>query len=162
MHLLLVLQLVILLILANGAPIMAKRALGKWLIYPLDGGLTFWDGRRILGPSKTVRGVAVSMLLTSALAPLIGISWRVGLLIAIGSMIGDAVSSFLKRRLNLDPSTMALTLDQVPESMVPLLACRMLLPLTLADIIGGVVIFLLSELLLSQLLFRLNIRDRPF
>jgi hypothetical protein len=56
-------------------------------------------------------------------------------------MAGDLFSSFLKRRLNLPPSSPALGLDQVPESLFPLLACRYSLPLTPIDIVFGVGIF---------------------
>jgi CDP-2,3-bis-(O-geranylgeranyl)-sn-glycerol synthase len=158
----LILQLLILLLVANGTPVVAKKVLGNFLAHPLDGAITFVDGRPVLGPSKTIRGVVLSILLTSSFAPLIGVSWKIGLLIGFVAMIGDTFSSFLKRRMNLEPSTMALGLDQVPESLLPLLACRSTLALTILDITAVVVMFLICELALSRLLFKLNIRDRPF
>jgi hypothetical protein len=75
---------------------------------------------------------------------------------------GDLLSSFLKRRLALAPSSQAIGLDQIPESLFPLLACRQELGLTAADIIMGVAIFFAGELSLSRVLCRLRFRDRPY
>jgi hypothetical protein len=77
-------------------------------------------------------------------------------------MAGDLLSSFLKRRLGLAPSSRATGLDQIPESLFPLLACRSALALTAMDIATGCVIFFVGELLLSHLFFRLGLRDRPY
>jgi hypothetical protein len=60
------------------------------------------------------------------------------------------------------PHSMAIGLDQVPETLLPLLVCRELLGLTDLDIALGVALFFISELLLSRLLFTLGIRDQPF
>jgi hypothetical protein len=77
-------------------------------------------------------------------------------------MAGDLFSSFLKRRLNRAPSSRASGLDQVPESLFPLLACRNLLSLTAVDIAACVMMFFAGEVLLSRLLYALQIRDRPY
>jgi hypothetical protein len=71
-------------------------------------------------------------------------------------------SSFLKRRLNLPPSSQALGLDQIPESLFPMLACRGALSLTAADVALGVAIFFGGELVLSRLLYRVHLRDVPY
>jgi CDP-2,3-bis-(O-geranylgeranyl)-sn-glycerol synthase len=157
-----VLQLVILLAAANGAPVFAKKILGDRFAHPLDGGIRFFDGRPLFGASKTIRGVVLAVLVTTAVAPMIGLDWSIGALVAAFAMAGDLFSSFLKRRLNMPPSSMAIGLDQVPESLFPLLACRGALSLTAADIVAGVVVFFVGELLISRLLYRLHIRDRPY
>jgi CDP-diglyceride synthetase len=157
-----VLQLLILLMMANGTPVIAKKFLGDRYAYPLDGNITFADGRPLLGRSKTIRGVVLGILVTTAGAPLIGLGWRTGLLIGSVAMAGDLVSSFSKRRLNLPSSSRASGLDQVPEALFPLLACRNLLSLTAADIGACVAVFIAGEVLLSRLLYALQIRDRPY
>ena len=53
-------------------------------------------------------------------------------------------------------------LDQVPESLFPLLACRNALALTAVDIVAGVVFFFVGEVLLSLIVYRLGLRDRPY
>ena len=77
-------------------------------------------------------------------------------------MAGDLLSSFLKRRLNLPSSSQAIGLDQVPESLFPILACRDALSLTIADIALGVGVFFVGELILSRFLFQVHLRDEPY
>jgi CDP-2,3-bis-(O-geranylgeranyl)-sn-glycerol synthase len=162
MQLLAVLQSMVLLTLANGTPVIAKKIFGSRYSHPLDFGLMFLDGRPLFGSSKTIRGVLVSILITTAGAPLVGLPPKIGALVAVTAMAGDLFSSFVKRRLNLRPSSQALGLDQVPESLIPLLACRGALSLTAADIALGVGIFLVGELILSRILFRAHLRDEPY
>ncbi|HEX9534690.1 MAG TPA: hypothetical protein VF924_04410, partial [Stellaceae bacterium] len=81
MHPVVVLQLLILLMLANGTPVIAKKMLGARYSYPLDGNLTFADGRPVFGRSKTIRGVVLAVLVTTVGAPLIGLGWKTGLLV---------------------------------------------------------------------------------
>ena len=156
------LKLLLLLAVANGAPVLAKKAWGRTPAQPLDAGLLFLDRRPVFGPTKTVRGVLVSIAATAAIAPLIGIAWWLGALIGATAMAGDLLSSFIKRRLNRPPSSRATGLDHIPESLLPLLACQHALMLTVADI--GVVVgaFFAGAVVLSRLLYRLGLRDEPY
>ena len=162
MQLLHILQLLVLITLANGAPIVAKKIFGPRFSFPLDAGTVFFDGRPLLGPSKTIRGILVSVFITTASAPLIGLDLTIGAIVAGAAMAGDLFSSFVKRRLNSPPSSQALGLDQVPESLFPMLACRDALSLTIADIALGVGIFFIGALILSRFLFRAHLRDEPY
>jgi CDP-2,3-bis-(O-geranylgeranyl)-sn-glycerol synthase len=162
MHPLLIAQLLAVLVVANGTPIIVEKLLGKFLAFPIDGGATFADGNPLFGSSKTLRGLALSIVATTAVAPLIGLSWKVGALVALVAMIGDLFSSFLKRRMGLAPSCQAIGLDQIPESLLPLLACWFFLRLTIVDMIVATMIFFVGELLLSRVLFKLGIRNRPY
>ena len=162
MHPVVVLQLLILLMLANGTPVIAKKMFGGHYSYPLDGNLTFADGRPVFGRSKTIRGIVLAVLVTTASGPFIGLDWRVGLLVGSFAMAGDLFSSFCKRRLGLPSSSRASGLDQIPESLLPLLACRDPLGLTAADIVVCVVIFFVGEVVLSRLLYAFRLRDRPY
>ena len=162
MQLLHILQLLVLITLANGAPIIAKKIFGPRFSFPLDAGTVFFDGRPLFGPSKTIRGILVSVFITTASAPLIGLDLTTGAIVAGAAMAGDLFSSFVKRRLNYPPSSQALGLDQVPESLFPMLACRDALSLTIADIALGVGIFFIGALILSRFLFRAHLRDEPY
>jgi CDP-diglyceride synthetase len=157
-----ILQLLVLMTLANGTPIVAKKIFGPRLARPLDAGIIFLDGRPLFGPSKTIRGIMASIIITTASAPLIGLDLTIGAIAAGATMAGDLFSSFVKRRLNLPPSSRALGLDQVPESLFPMLACRAALSLTIADIVLGVGIFFIGELILSRLLYQVHLRDEPY
>jgi CDP-2,3-bis-(O-geranylgeranyl)-sn-glycerol synthase len=162
MQLLHILQILVLLTFANGTPIVAKKIFGSRFALPLDAGIIFFDGRPVFGASKTMRGIVVSILITSAIAPFIGLDLTIGAIVASSAMAGDLFSSFVKRRLNLPPSSQALGLDQVPESLFPMLACRDALSLTIADIALGVGLFFIGALILSRLLFRAHLRDEPY
>ena len=92
----------------------------------------------------------------------IGLPWNIGLVVACGAMVGDCLSSFVKRRLNMPSSSMALGLDQIPESLLPLLGVWYQLSLTLEGIVGTVTGFFLLELGLSLILYKLHIRKHPY
>jgi CDP-2,3-bis-(O-geranylgeranyl)-sn-glycerol synthase len=77
-------------------------------------------------------------------------------------MASDLLSSFAKRRLGLPPSSQAIGLDQIPESLFPLIAARLLLPLGALDIAIATMLFFAGELLLSRLLYKWHVRDRPY
>lgn len=155
-------QLLFLLMLANGTPVIAKKIMGDHFSYPVDGNCTFTDGRPFFGRSKTIRGVVFAVLVTTAGAPLVGVGWKAGLLIGTVAMAGDLVSSFSKRRLNLPTSSRASGLDQVPESLFPLLACRGLLSLAAVDIAVCLIMFCVGEVVISRWLYALRLRDRPY
>ncbi|MCK1543935.1 CDP-archaeol synthase [Bradyrhizobium sp. 160] len=155
-------QLLVLVTLANGTPIVAKKIFGSHFSFPLDAGTIFFDGRPLFGPSKTIRGILISFLLTTASAPLIGRDLTIGAIVAVAAMAGDLFSSFAKRRLNSPPRSQALGLDQIPESLFPMLACRGALSLTIADVALGVGIFFIGAVILSRFLFRVHLRDEPY
>jgi Putative integral membrane protein DUF46. len=162
MQFLQILQLLVLLTLANGTPVVAKKIFGARFSFPLDADSVFFDRRPLFGRSKTIRGVLTSILITTVGAPLIGLDLTTGAIVSSATMAGDLFSSFVKRRLNFPPSSQALGLDQVPESLFPMLACRDALSLTIADIALGVGIFFIGELILSRLLYQVHLRDRPY
>ena len=147
---------------ANAAPVTLKWLFSDRYSTPVDGGLVLRDGRRLLGPSKTWRGVAFAILVPACLSPLTGFSWRAGALVGSTAMAGDCIASFLKRRLGLAASSMALGLDQVPESLLPAISMRAYAQLNALDILMVVLIFFIGELALSRVFFRLGLRERPY
>lgn len=143
--------LLILIIVANGTPVLAAYLPGRWLKVPMDRGLNWRDGNRLLGDSDTVRGVIASLLLTPVAALLLHRCASIGFLIALFAMLGDAVSSFVKRRLGLGDGARVLGLDQVPESLLPLLVVMPRYGLTWIDILIVVSGFVLFSVLISPL-----------
>ncbi len=157
-----IIEILILLALANGSPIAAKRMMKDRFAFPVDGGLVFIDGRPFLGRSKTVRGIVVAIVLTTLAAMLMGESWALGLAVGAASMAGDLLSSFVKRRLGLAPSAQATGLDQIPEALVPALVAMPLLGLNWFDVVAIVALFCAGGIVLSRWLFRLGVRDQPY
>ncbi|MEW6728503.1 MAG: CDP-archaeol synthase [Pseudomonadota bacterium] len=156
------LKLLLVLMAANGAPIIVAWLFGRILAPPLDGGRPFLDGRPLFGPHKTWRGLIAALLAAAALAPLLGLGAITGMLLALFSMLGDLGSSFVKRRLALAPSSRAPLLDQLPEALLPLLLLKPALGLGWLDITLTAGLFVLADIALSRLLYRLHIRNRPY
>ncbi|MGA0610865.1 CDP-archaeol synthase [Caldimonas sp. KR1-144] len=155
-------RLLLLLGVANTAPIAAKRWLGPRWSRPVDGGLVFVDGRPLLGPSKTWRGVAAAVIAGALAAPLLGLAPWIGAVIGAAAMAGDALSSFIKRRLGIASSGRATGLDQIPEALLPLLAVQQPLALSPALIAGVTLAFFALELPIARWSYRRGLRDRPY
>lgn len=156
------LTLLLLIIVANGAPILGSWLFGSRWNWPVDAGLCASDGRRLLGEAKTWRGLLLALGASALIAPALGVDADIGLLIGGTAMLGDLVSSFAKRRLGLPSSSRCLGLDQVPESLLPALASAERLGIDLVELVGVVLAFFVLELTLSRLLYRWHIRARPY
>jgi CDP-2,3-bis-(O-geranylgeranyl)-sn-glycerol synthase len=155
------LSLLLLIVTANGAPILLEDLLGRRFAWPIDGGLRFSDGRRLLGESATLRGLAGAVVCTSVVGSLLGFPIQTGAVIGLFAMAGDALSCFVKRRLGMDPGDRAIGLDQIPESLLPLLAVMESYTLDWLDVALLVLAFTGFSLVVSRVLFRLKLRKRP-
>jgi len=151
------LTLFILLLIANGTPVVARIILRDRFVLPVDGGLYFVDGKRFLGPRKTVLGLASAGFVTTLVALLLGEPWHIGLLIAAGAMTGDLLSSFVKRRLNIVPHGVVLGLDQVPEALLPLLLVKAEFALDSWGIVSILIGFCMAEWSLTYLADRFDL-----
>ncbi|MCK4951922.1 MAG: CDP-archaeol synthase [Gammaproteobacteria bacterium] len=169
----LLLKLLFLIMVANGAPILIRNAFTDMRFNcPLDFNVKFFDGRPLLGTSKTIRGLVASLLLTPAFALLVGLSFKAGFTIALFAMLGDSFSSFIKRRMKQHSGSRAPGLDQIPESLFPLLAFNVMiadgtgnsheLHLNWPNIMLIVLVFFILELVLSRVLYTMKIRKHPY
>jgi CDP-2,3-bis-(O-geranylgeranyl)-sn-glycerol synthase len=158
----LALRLLLLLAAANIAPIAAKRLVGDRWTWPVDGGLRMPDGRPLLGRSKTWRGVGAALAACTLLAPVLGFDMGMGALVGLGAMVGDMLASFAKRRIGIAPSGRAFGLDQVPESLLPLLAVQHMLQLSLLQIALVTTAFVVLEVPLARLAHRFGLRETPY
>ncbi len=94
---------------ANGAPVIFK---GK---KPLDMGKKIGK-RRIFGDNKTVRGTLFMMIGALVVGmleyPIFGYMLEVAVLMGAGTIIGDLLGSFIKRRMNFKPGRSFPIMDQ--------------------------------------------------
>jgi CDP-diglyceride synthetase len=148
-----------------GAPLLHGPVLAAGLLpalaRPLDGGRRL-RGRRVLGDNKTWRG-AVVMTAGVVLAALVLWQWPwwrdqlpdpvrdagpalLGLLLGLGTVLGELPNSFLKRRLGIAPGTqrrsaggLALTVLDQGDLVVGIWVC--LLPLWVMPLDVAVVAF---------------------
>jgi hypothetical protein len=147
---------------ANTAPLFAKKWLGERASWPLDGDARWFDGQPVFGRSKTVRGLVIGVCVPALLAILMDHPAWQGAVIGFSAMVGDLFSSFCKRRMRLPPSSQAWGLDQIPEVLLPAWVARAWFGLSALDVAMIVVVFFALEVVLSKLLYRMKLRDRPY
>ena len=92
MDVLLDLELLLLLVTANSVPIAAKRFFGETANRALDGGAR-WRSHPLFGPSKTIRGIAFSLVATPVVALALGLPASVGLIVASGTVVPGVAST---------------------------------------------------------------------
>ena len=155
-------ELLLLIIIANGAPILIRVLVRDRFDRAVDFGQKMPDGRHVFGSSKTWRGVIAALLTTGVAALVLGHPAEIGVLVALYAVAGDLASSFIKRRLAMAPSSMAPVLDQVPESLLPAVMLKQHFGLDYLAVIQLVLIFIIIELFLSHILYKWGIRKRPY
>lgn len=156
------LRVLVLLGVANSAPIGVRRVLGDRFACRIDGGRRFVDGEPWLGASKTWRGLCAAVAASGLLGPLLGLPVGASAALGAWTMAGDAAASFVKRRLRVPSSGKATGLDQVPEALLPLLVLRGALGLSWPTVAAVTLAFLLLEIPVARLAHRLKLRDTPW
>ena len=95
----------------------------------IDGGRRMWDGQRVFGGGKTVRGLFAGVLAGTAVGAIQGLllpggEWDIygngaityvfcGFLLSTGAMAGDLLGSFIKRRQGIAQGKPSLVMDQL-------------------------------------------------
>ncbi len=108
--------------LANAAPVIIAKLVRSRT--PIDGGRCLGDGERILGDGKTWEGFCGGVFigtLTGCLLNIIGKHTIPGaFLLSLGAMVGDALGSFIKRRLKIRRGGPLPVVDQLLFALVAL------------------------------------------
>ncbi|NOT85942.1 MAG: CDP-archaeol synthase [Methylococcaceae bacterium] len=155
-------QALVLLLVANGVPVIVNKILDKRWAWPIDNGLKMPDQQRLFGDTKTWRGCFFAVLLTTSVSFFIGLNAFTGLLFGLLTMAGDLLASFLKRRRGNAESSHARGLDTVPESLLPIWLLNDHLDISTTEIALIIGLFFLIEEFASPILYRLHIRKRPY
>jgi CDP-2,3-bis-(O-geranylgeranyl)-sn-glycerol synthase len=118
----------------NGAPVLFGG--GK----AVDLGRSLWDGERIFGDHKTIRGFAAGLIVgiivgvTESLV--LGQSaFVVAVLTSLGALLGDLAGAFLKRRLRIKPGGSLPGVDQLDFVIGAVLAVSAFFSLTLETVL---------------------------
>ena len=154
-------KLLLILIAANGIPILLHWWFGAKFSKPLDAGILLPDGQPLFGFSKTWRGLLIGTLGAAVTAGLLGFSLGFSVGFSLLSLLGDLLSSFIKRRIKFASSRQFTGVDQVPEALVPLIVGAYWLEYGLTTIILVTLSFFLLNILASPLLDQLGIRQHP-
>ncbi len=155
-------QLLLLIIIANGAPILIRMALNDNLNLAVDFGIELSDNNRLLGSSKTWRGIFAALLATTIAALLLGYSAKTGFSIAVYAALGDLLSSFIKRRLAMVPSSKAPLLDQIPESLFPAMMLMQTFNLEMSSVILLVFFFTIIDMVVTHFLYYWRVYKKSF
>jgi len=113
------LKILILLWAVNLAPPLLAYVFGKTWNTPLDRGRLFIDHKSLFGSHKTERGIVGGIVTGVLMGGLLGFPLWIGFLSGMLSMLGDLVSSFLKRRLGKPSGRLVPGLDQIFEGLFP-------------------------------------------
>ena len=156
------------------------------LSWPLDGGRTF-RGRRIFGDNKTVRGFVVMLPCTGVAFALLSLGaddsvaarlWplsslqygALGVLGAIGCMLGELPNSFIKRQAGIPPGAPATgsrlrrlgyVIDRIDSPLGALGLIALAVPVPLATAVYVLLAGPLMHAACSVLAFRLGGKTRP-
>jgi CDP-2,3-bis-(O-geranylgeranyl)-sn-glycerol synthase len=140
------LEVLSLLIAANAGAWLVARVLGDRWAAPMDFGVRAPDGQPLFGSHKTWRGFATGVIASGVVAWAWGLGVWLGIGVGAVSLVGDALSSALKRRLRLPPGTEIPLMDQLPEALLPLVMFQRALGLDPASIAGIVVTFVVLDI----------------
>ncbi|MFT6986657.1 MAG: hypothetical protein ACJAT7_002499 [Psychromonas sp.] len=154
-------KLLLILIAANGIPAILHRCMGTTLSQPIDGGRLLGDGYPLFGHSKTWRGLFTGIVGAAIIATLLGFTPLFGLGFGAAALLGDLLSSFIKRRLRRPSSSKFLGLDQIPEALLPLVTGAIFLDYGVTTIAVVTLLFFLLNILTSRLLYQWGIRQHP-
>ncbi len=161
-HVLIDVKLLLLLGCANTMPIVAFHIFKDRFSAPIDLGRNFIDGRPIFGPHKTWRGLVASVLGTWLAALILHVDFAHGVLLALWSMVGDMIASFIKRRLGLKSGARCTGIDQAIESLLPLVILKGSLGITWPDCFIVTALFVFLEIVLSPFFYKIGFRKNPY
>ncbi len=161
-HIFVDVKLLLLLGCANTMPIVAFHIFKDRFSAPIDLGRKFVDGRPIFGPHKTWRGLVASVLGTWIAAGILHVDLINGMFLALWSMVGDMIASFIKRRLGLKSGARCTGIDQVIEALLPLVILKGSLGITWLDCFIITALFVFLEIVLSPFFYKIGFRKNPY
>ena len=106
---------------------------------PIDGGRIWRDGKPLLGPGKTWRGLFVGIFFGTLLGLLLGVFIEQdpfkatirAFMLSFGALLGDSIGSFIKRRSGLERGESFLFMDQLGFIIVGISLVLLFYPLTI-------------------------------
>ncbi len=153
---------------------------------PMDFGHNAWDGRRLIGDGVTWRGTIGGGLFGMIIGGLLGLlanygigsyyfslissqvtiisgnipqGLLIGLLLGFGALIGDAIGSFLKRRLNFERGKAVPLLDQLDFVVVALIFVSTIIHLDLSMILIILFVSIFLHLGANMFAYLINLKD---
>ncbi len=107
---------------------------------PVDGGEPWIDGKPFLGQNKTIRG-CISGILAGTLLGLLQGNIIGGFAQGTGAILGDLISSFIKRRFDFQPGSSMPVVDQLDFITIAVILSY---PFQATDLISVALIMLIT------------------
>lgn len=153
---------------------------------PMDFGHNAWDNRRLIGDGVTWRGTICGGLFGMFIGGILGFlamygigdyffnisasqisivsgfipqGLLIGLLLGFGALIGDAIGSFIKRRLNFERGKPVPLLDQLDFVVVSLIFVSTILNLTIPMILIILVVSVFLHLGANMFAYAIKLKD---
>ena len=110
---------------------------------PIDGGRLWSDGRPLLGPGKTWRGFFVGVFFGTLIGIFQAFSFETGdlfktifraFMISFGTLLGDSMGSFIKRRSGLKRGESYMFMDQLGFLIVGTILVLLFFPFTIENV----------------------------
>ena len=127
----------------------------------LDGGENWFDGKPVLGSHKTLRGCIVGILGGLLIGILQG-NILSGLAQGIGAILGDLISSFLKRRWDVAPGESYPLLDQLDFIVVAVILSQPFTRSTLIEIITILVVTVPIHYATNYFSWLIKMKEHPW
>jgi len=156
---------------ANMAPLFANKipALNRWKT-PMDFGRSY-KGVRIFGQNKSLRGLVCGVILGGLVAYIVyhlyslpyGTTTYVigGALMGFGALVGDAVESFFKRRVGIQPGNAWFPFDQLDYIIGGLLVSYLVLTPSIVTILRVIILYFGLHLVVSYIGYLLGFKEKP-
>ena len=137
---------------------------------PVDRGKTLWDGRRVFGDGKTLRGtiggvfsgtlyiVVENLYFSRPLSTNLIIAFT----LAFGAIFGDLIGSFIKRRIDIGSGESAPFLDQLDFAIFALFLASFIVPLSAETVIILLLITPIGHLGMNITGFLLHKKEVPW
>ncbi len=157
---------------ANALPVIVSGVIRER--HPLDFGLKFIDGKRLLGKNKSIEGFiagATGGLLVGCVYASVthNIAWiTYGAVSGVGAMIGDSLNSFVKRRLGIRSGDPFIPMDQLSFILVAYILVSVFrvdnavgIRVTSVDLALGIYIVMVLHPLTNLIAYLLGLKDTP-
>ena len=150
---------------ANASPVLVRKVIK--VTHPIDLGKNFIDGKRVLGDGKTFEGFFIGVIAGCAVGSLLAMLslhtlWG-SFILSLGTLLGDIMGSFIKRRVGIKRGEMFPLLDQLLFLITSVTLYSLIVePLPLTWVIFLLVITPWLHLLTNYLAFKIGLKDVPW
>jgi CDP-2,3-bis-(O-geranylgeranyl)-sn-glycerol synthase len=129
--------------------------------HPIDFGLKF-KKKRLLGDGKTIEGFLIGLSAGLISTMVLGLDFRVGFIVALASLAGDLIGSFIKRRLGLKRGEEVPLMDQLGFIITTYIALSFLIKMNYLLALLLMVVTYVAHRLTNVIAYLLKLKKVPW